>query len=319
MRIHIVNDSDPSAALRLSRESLSKELDAANIGDCSITESDGNCLPDDADILFACVKPDVISLKTKLPSLKWVQVISAGVEAILPTLPPEVRLTNSSGVHGEKGGEFVLTAALMLNYRIPSFASDKIVQRWAPVFETPARGKHVTLLGVGGIGGKASKRLRDNGYKVIGVTRTGKADVELDGCVPVEQIDSVLPETDVLVSTLPNTPATRNLIDRRRLEMLPRCAGLVVVGRAAVVDYSALAEMLESGRIQGAVLDVFGQEPLPAGDPLWTCRNLIMTPHCSVDDHATYMDGCLEIFIDNLQRFQRGEALRNEVNPDLGY
>jgi phosphoglycerate dehydrogenase-like enzyme len=321
MRIHIINDRDPAAALRLSPQELvdcaaASGLDAKEL---VISEGDGSHYPDDADVVFACVKPNVSALKEKLPSLRWVQVISAGVEAIIPTLPGGVALTNASGVHGEKGGEFVLAAALMLNYRIPGFVSDKAEGKWQPRFETPARGKRVTLLGVGGIGGEAARRLRSNGYYVTGVTRSGRADVELDHCIATDMLDGVLSETDVLVSTLPATPATRGLIDRRRLGLLPQRAGIVVVGRAAVLDYAAMAEMLEAGRLSGAVLDVFDMEPLPAGDRLWSCRNLIMTPHCSVDDHVTYMAGCLSIFTDNLKRLERGEPLRNEVDPKLGY
>lgn len=321
MRIHILNDRDPAAALRLCPQELAESAAAAGLDTAGlvISEGDGSRYPDDADIVFACVKPDVSALKKRLPSLRWVQVISAGVEAIIPTLPGTVALTNASGVHGEKGGEFVLAAALMLNYRIPGFVSDKAAGKWRPLFETPARGKRVTLLGVGGIGSEAARRLRANGYHVTGVTRAGRADVDLDNCIATDALDSVLAETDVLVSTLPATPATRGLIDKRRLEILPERAGIVVVGRAAVIDYAVMADMLEAGRLVGAVLDVFDIEPLPAGDRLWSCPNLIMTPHCSVDDHATYMAGCLSIFNDNLKRLENGEPLRNEVDPKLGY
>jgi phosphoglycerate dehydrogenase-like enzyme len=321
MRIHIINDRDPNAALGLSRERLEAELSLNSLAaaDYEISEGASGAVPDDAEVVFTCVKPDVAALKSSMPSLRWVQVISAGVEAILPTLPDDVLLTNASGVHGDKGGEFVLAAALMLNYLIPGFVSDKAARRWQPVFATPARGKTVTLLGVGGIGREAARRLRQNGFHVTGVTRGGRADVDLDAVISVDHLDTVLASTDILASTLPLTPETQNVVDRRRLEMLPKHAGVVVVGRAAVVDYAVMAEMLSAGRLSGAVLDVFPEEPLPGSDALWDCPNLIMTPHCSVDDHATYMEGCLGIFIDNLKRFARGEMLRNQIDPQQGY
>jgi len=94
---------------------------------------------------------------------------------------------------------------------------------------------------------------------------------------------------------------------------------VVVVGRAAVFDYDALADGLADGRLGGAVLDVFPQEPLPAESRLWSCPRLIMTPHCSLDDHAVYLDGCLDIFVDNLRRFCAGEPLVNVVEAARGY
>ncbi len=317
----MLNDPNASEAMSLSRKRLLDRLAAAGLraeqGD--VTEGVMGAAPQDADVIFACCKPDIGLLKHQMPSLSWVQVISAGVDQVLPKLAPGVLLTNSSGVHAAKGGEFVLTAALMLVYRIPAFVADKDVRRWQPEFVTPAAGKRVTLLGVGGIGGAAAGRLRQNDFHVIGVTRSGVSNVALDGSIPVGRLDEVLSQTDILVSTLPSTPATRNLIDRRRLSALPRRAGIVVVGRAAVVDYDAMADLLRSDHLSGAVLDVFPVEPLPASDNLWSCPNVIMTPHCSVDDHATYIDGCLDIFIDNVARFRDGQPLRNLVDPALGY
>jgi phosphoglycerate dehydrogenase-like enzyme len=141
----------------------------------------------------------------------------------------------------------------------------------------------------------------------------------VDACVTTDGLDAALVRTDILVSTAPLTPATRHLVDRRRLELLPRGAGVVLVGRAAVLDCDALAEMLTRGRLGGAVLDVFPEEPLPPGHPLWDCPRLVMTPHCGLDDHARYIDACLDIFCGNLARFAAGEPLVNVVDPARGY
>lgn len=320
MRIAVINDPSAPAALSLSEAQMRARLAGLPAAtDIVVTAAGPDLSPADAEIVFACKKPDIAALKRSMPSLRWVQVISAGVEAILPTLPDDVWLTNASGVHGEKGGEFVLAAALMLNYRIPQFVADKAERRWQPVFATPAKGKRVTLLGVGGIGATAARRLRQNGFIVTGVTRSGAPNADLDHSISVDRLDEVLPLTDILVSTLPATPQTRGLIDRTRLESLPRHAGVIVVGRAAVVDYGAMAEMLTAGTLGGAVLDVYPVEPLPTADTLWDCPNLVMTPHCSVDDHETYMNGCLDIFVDNLGRFMRNEPLRNLIDRELGY
>ncbi|RVA27037.1 D-2-hydroxyacid dehydrogenase, partial [Mesorhizobium sp. M7D.F.Ca.US.004.03.1.1] len=141
----------------------------------------------------------------------------------------------------------------------------------------------------------------------------------LDKSVSVDQLDSVLSETDVLVSTLPLTSATQGLIDSRRLALLGAGAGIIIVGRAKVFDCEALADALDAGRLSGAVMDVFPVEPLPPSHRLWSTRSLLMTPHCSVDDHVGYVDRCIAIFADNLTRMAKGEPLRNAVNPALGY
>jgi len=321
MRIHIHNSASGPSELSLSVDALADRLAKEGVPLQRLAITSGAMLAEvpDADVLFSCEKVDIGRAKSLMPSLQWVQVISAGVEGYLSTLPDTVKLTNASGVHGEKGGEFVLAAALMLNYRIPKFATDQKERRWQPEFATPAKGKRVTLLGLGGIGSEAAKALRSRGFNVTGVTRSGKSDVSVDIMISVDMIDSILPQTDILVSTLPLTSESRNLISRERLETMPDHAGIIVVGRAAVVDYEAMIDLLIAGRLGGAVLDVFPQEPLPGDSRIWNCPNLIMTPHCSVDDHSIYMSRCLDIFADNVQRFLREEPLRNLIDPALGY
>lgn len=325
LRIHIENDASGAEALRLTAARLRGRLAEAGLLDATVEVSengDASALASamaGSDVLFACRKLSVAEAKRAAPDLAWVQVISAGVDSLVADLPDGVVLTNASGVHGPKGGEYALAAALMLTYRIPAFASDKNAVQWQPSFGGTARGKRVLLLGVGGIGAAAAPWLRQHGMVVTGITRSGRAGVELDRCIGPEDLDATLAKTDILISTLPLTPQTRHLIDRRRLELLPQGAGVVVLGRANVFDYDAMADLLETGHLDGAVLDVFPQEPLPAEHRLWRTPRLIMTPHCSVDDHAVYMDRCLDIFVDNVRRFRAGERLINIVNPALGY
>lgn len=320
MHIHIENGPAP---LTLSAEVLRQRLKAEGLERLTVSENHDPEMFEQAvapaDILFLCRKVDLTAARRAAATLRWVQVISAGVEAYLPTLPEGVELTNASGIHGGKGGEFILAAAMMLNFQIPKFIADKGERRWAPVYGGPIAGKRVTLMGVGGVGSVAARLLRQHGAQVTGVTRSGTTPVELDRCLPVGRLDEVLAETEILISTLPLTPETDGLVDARRLAALPIGAGIVNVGRAGVFDYDALAAGLKSGALGGAVLDVFPKEPLPKEDPLWNCPNLIMTPHCSVDDHTGYIDGCLDIFIKNLRRWRDGQPLHNRVDPDRGY
>lgn len=326
MHIHIETQAGD---LLITADALAARLAEAGFGDelaagrLSISQNDTpSRFPDSvgsADILIAGRLLDIAAAKATSPRLRWVQTIAAGVERFLPGLPDDVQLTNASGVHGAKGGEFVLAAVLMLNYAIPRFVDDKAARRWAPSFGAPIEGKTCVLLGVGGIGTAAAGALRQRGVRVIGVTRSGTADADLDGVVPVEGLDDVLPQADFVVSTLPLTPETAGLMDRRRLQGLKPGAGVVVVGRADVFDYAALADLLREGRLGGAVLDVFPVEPLPSTHPLWDCPRLIITPHCSVDDHTIYVPRCLDIFADNLGRLLAGRPLVNLVDRARGY
>ncbi|AMJ61471.1 NAD(P)-dependent oxidoreductase [Bosea sp. PAMC 26642] len=175
------------------------------------------------------------------------------------------------------------------------------------------------MLGVGAIGTAAARRLQGFGLSVTGVTRSGMSDAPLNRCVPVASLDTVLSETDYLVSSLPLTAATAGLVSRPRLAMLPAGAGIVSVGRANVFDCDALLEALHSGHLGGAVLDVFPFEPLPSDSRFWTAPRTIITPHCSLDDHVAYRDACLSIFADNVRRYVEGTPLRNVVDPALGY
>jgi phosphoglycerate dehydrogenase-like enzyme len=126
-------------------------------------------------------------------------------------------------------------------------------------------------------------------------------------------------QADFVVVTTPLTPETRGLVGAKELDCLPRHAGLVNLGRGPVVDYDTLSQKLWTRELSGAVLDVFHEEPLPPESPMWAAPNVIMSPHCAVDDGRAYVDRCLDIFIDNLRRYLGGRPLRNVVDPALGY
>lgn len=324
LRVHIQNPPGPAGELTLTPERLAAAIDArpALAGRVVLSEAEGDALPPsmaDAEVLFMGTKLSLTAARRRAPGLRWVQSTFAGVEATLKDMPADLLLANASGVHAEKGGEFVLAAALMLSYRIPQLLVEQAAQRWTPIFEPTLRTRRVTILGVGAIGGGAAKALRLHGCHVTGVTRSGKAEAELDRLTDLSALDQVLAETDILVSTLPHTPETRGLIDRRRIDLLPPGAGIIVVGRAAVLDYDAMLDRLDAGTLSGAVLDVFPVEPIPAASRIWTTPRLIVSPHCSVDDLSVYLDRCLDIFLDNLERDLSGRPLVNLVDPSRGY
>ena len=255
------------------------------------------------------------------PKLKWIHCIGAGVEHLCPMdwVPAGVTITNNKGAHADKAGEFALMAVLMLHNKMPTILSNQRSATWNSLFSTPIEGKTVGLVGVGSIGGGAAVQLNKMPVHIIGVSRHGKPHPEVHEMVAMDQLDEVLPRMDYIFVSLPSTPETRGLFDRERLQSLKAGAGIINVGRGSTFDYVALASLLASGHLSGAIIDVFDEEPLPSASPLWAAPNFVVTPHVSADDGDSYVPITLELFFDNLARYLEGEALRNVVRPELGY
>ena len=271
-----------------------------------------------AEVLLAG-QLDPSGLATGAPRLKWIQSTSAGVEKFVAVVPPGVILTNASGVHGPKGGEYAMTALLMLNHRVPHFVTSQRAARWDRAWSTPVGGKTVVVIGAGAIGLAAARLARRFGMHTLGISRSGRARPAIERMYRTKDLGKVLPRADFVLVTTPLTPETRDLLGREELDLLPRHAGIVNLGRARVVDYDALAEKLRKGELSGAVLDVLPEEPLPADSPLWSTPNLIISPHCGVDDAEVYVARCLDIFFANLKRYLAGRPLKNVVDLTLGY
>jgi len=276
----------------------------------------------DADVLIFMgldFKPE--GFAERAPKLRWIQMTSAGVEHIMPFdwLPGHVVMTNNNGVHAEKHGEFGITAVLMLNNNVPVMTTNQRDSRWHTIFGTPVRGKTLAVVGVGAIGGSIARHAKRLGMHVIGVRRGGDRHPAVDRMYKPTQLDKVLPQADFLVVTLPGTEETRNLIDAKALDLLKPTAGVVNMGRAISMDYDALRRKLEKGELAGAVLDAHDPEPLPSDSPLWTTKNLIVSPHCSSSDKLRYVPDTLDQTFENLERFMAGKPLLRRIDKGLGY
>lgn len=273
-----------------------------------------------ADVLLTWNLPTE-GLAQRAQNLRWIHCIGAGVEHLLPLdwLPANVELTNNKGVHSEKAGEYGLMAVLMLHNHIPAMATNQRNQKYDTIYSTPIAGKMIVVVGTGSLGGAAIRKLATLGANVIGVNRHGG---NVKGChsvVPASEIDKVLPDADILYLAIPDTPETKGLIDRRRLDLLKPTCGVVNIGRQSAMDYDALCDKLESGELSGAILDVFTPEPIEKRSRLWATPNLIITPHVSADDGDRYVSLTLDLFFRNLERFVNGKELINRVNRRLGY
>ena len=245
---------------------------------------------------------------------------SAGLDIVpFDKLPPGVPVLNNSGTHGPKAGEYGIMAILMLATRMPELYTAQRNGQWKRLSGSVLEGRTVTVLGLGSLGGAVAQRAGQFGMRVTGVRTKAEPHPECERVIAMTDLDGVLPETEFLVVTLPLTPATRTIIDRRRLALLPPKAGLVNIGRGPLLDQEAVCDALDAGTLGGAVLDVFVPEPVPAGHRLWTTPNLIMTPHVSCDDPVTYNVRSLEIFLENVAALEAGRPLPNLFLPERGY
>ena len=273
-----------------------------------------------SDILLAWNFPTK-NLKKISPNLKWIHVVSAGVEHLLPLdwMFDDLVLPNSSGVHAKKAGEYGLMAILMLQNHITKIVTNQKNKEFISLFSNPIAGKTVVVVGTGSLGSSMAKHINLLGANVIGVNKKGK---KVEGCnevITVENIDNVLPNADFLYLAVPETPDTKNLISKERLDMLKPSCGIVNVGRQSVMDYEVLSKKLHNNEIAGAILDVFSHEPLDKSSKLWNTPNLIITPHVSSDDNGDYVRLTLNIFIKNLKLFIEKKNLINQIDKKLGY
>jgi phosphoglycerate dehydrogenase-like enzyme len=273
-----------------------------------------------ADALLLTGQADLTALEERAPRLRWLHYTSAGVEWLLGGhFPPGLAITNASGTHEPKAAEFSLLSVLMLNNRIPELMNAQQQRQWRQLPAPTVAGKTVVILGMGALGGAAAGALKPLGLRVIGVSRSGRPHPAADAVHRTAALHEILPQADFLLITLPLTPETDGLLDRAALDLLPRHAGVINIGRGPVLDAGALADKLREGSIGGAVLDALPVEPLPAQSPLWDVPNLIVTPHCGLYDPVGYGPRCLAMFCENLRRFRDGAPLAHVVESDRGY
>lgn len=249
-------------------------------------------------------------------NLTWIHVIGAGTDHLEPLewVPAGVTLTNSSGVHADRAGEFIATGLLMLNSMIPMHLEAQAARSWDARYSTVIKGKTVVIVGVGSIGGAAARRAEELGLHVRGVRRNA-ADTHphVHQMFSTEQINEALNGADYLVVCAALTPGTRGLIGREQLELLGPDGGVINTSREALMNYDELESLLREGRLGGAILDVFEQEPLSAESTLWDCPRLVITPHVS-SDPRDYTAMMLKIFVKNLDNFARGAEMTNVIS-----
>ncbi|MDB0053919.1 D-2-hydroxyacid dehydrogenase [Candidatus Pelagibacter sp.] len=274
----------------------------------------------DADILLGWQFPTK-NIQVIAPNLKWIHVSSAGVNHLLPFnwMKDDLILTNSSGVHAKKAGEFGLMSILMLQNQVTKIVTNQKNKEFVTLFSKPIDGHKVVVVGTGSLGGAMIKHISKLGVDVIGVNRKGE---DVDGCSKVitfDKIDEVLSLADFLYLAVPETEETKGLINKKRLDSLKSNCGIVNIGRQSVLDYEALRIKLQNNELGGAILDVFSHEPISKESNLWDTPNLIITPHISSDSKGNYIEMVLKIFFKNLKLFIENKELTNQVDRKFGY
>lgn len=261
-------------------------------------------------------------------NLKWFCTCWAGVnhylqEGVLPN--STCLLSNSSGAYGVSISEHIIMTALILMRRFEAYENimkNTAVREWRhdiPMYSLC--GSRITTLGTGDIGSTFAKRVRSFDPKsVIGVSRSGRQLKEYDKVLQVTELDSVLPQTDLLVMSLPETPETIGILNRDRIALLPEDAFVVNVGRGSAIDEKALTDALNEGKLAGAALDVMQTEPVPADSPLRTAKNILLTPHCAGQMTLDYTrEKSVEMFCEDLENYLSGKALVYGVSKERGY
>ncbi|MEV4344467.1 2-hydroxyacid dehydrogenase [Actinoplanes sp. NPDC049596] len=246
------------------------------------------------------------ALMTRLPALRLVQTLHAGIEQWQGRLPDGVLLSTARGAHGAATAEWALAGLLAVHRDLPGFAADQAAGRWRWRTTDSLHGKRVLILGAGDLGSSLRRMLTPFDVEVTMVARRHRPGVRT-----LDEVPTLLPEHDVVALMLPHSPGTHHLVDRDFLALLPDGAVLVNAARGALVDTGALLTELRRGRLR-AVLDVTDPEPLPAGHPLWTAPGVLITPHVGGGVHD-YRVRAWRVVAAQIAQFARGETPDNLV------
>lgn len=255
------------------------------------------------------------------PSIRWIHATSAGVDALLfPALvESDLPLTNARGIFDRSIAEYVLGAILIF---VKDFHGSLAYQRrhqWHHRDTERLAGRRALVVGAGSIGREIARLLSANGIEVEGIARRAReADADFIAVHAVDDLHKRLPAADFVILAAPLTEATSGLFDRATFERMAPHARLINVGRGPLVQTPALVDVLRERRIAGAALDVFEQEPLPLGHPLWDMPNVIITAHMA-GDFIGWREALVDQFVDNLKRWREGRPLNNLVDKQRGY
>lgn len=260
---------------------------------------------------------------TMAPRVRWVHSFSAGVNNSLceEFVCSEVPLTNGRGAFSRTLAEFAIGVTLYFAKDFPRLLRQQAQGVWQEFDSEEIHGKTMGIIGFGDIGQAVAARAADFGMRVVATRRRPEREEKKHSgfrILPATAIREVMAESDYVVVALPLTRETKGVVGARELAAMKPTGVLINIGRGAAVDESALIEALREKRIRGAGLDVFETEPLPPGHPFFSMENVLLSPHTA--DHVPgWEEPAMQVFLDNFERYRRGEPLRNVVDKELGY
>ncbi|MGC1463394.1 MAG: D-2-hydroxyacid dehydrogenase [Terracidiphilus sp.] len=256
------------------------------------------------------------------PRVRWVHSRSAGLDkSLFPELVRSpVPLTNGSGVFSPSLGEFALAAILYFAKDFPRMLRNQRAGRWEQFLVDEIAGQTVGIVGYGDIGRAVASRVHAMGMRVLALKRHAPAspDPLVAQFFRQDELAKMLAGCDYVVVAAPLTRETRHMIGDAAFAAMKSTAVIINIGRGPVIDQVALVRALTDGKIRGAGLDVFEQEPIPAGDPIYKLDNVLVSPHCA-DQTKTWLQQAMRFFLQQYNRFCTHQPLKNVVEKHLGY
>jgi phosphoglycerate dehydrogenase-like enzyme len=250
--------------------------------------------------------PHTVDIAARMPSLRIMQTLTAGVDHVRGQVPDGVVLCNARGVHDASTAELAVTLMLAALRQVPQFVRAQERGEWVSTSTPALADKTVLIVGYGSIGAAVERRLDGFEVELLRVARSRR-----DGVAELAELPDLVPRADVVILTVPLSAQTRGMVDAPFLARMRAGALLVNIARGAVVDTDALLAELSTGRLRAA-LDVTDPEPLPADHPLWRAAGLLLTPHVGGNTSA-FMPRALRLVREQLQRYATGEQLANIV------
>lgn len=249
---------------------------------------------------------------------RWVANGGAGTDHFGQWDPQKTTVTNAAGVAAGMMAEYILGGFLHFTLDIPGLQKDKAARVWNARKVSPLAGKTLLIVGLGHTGRAVASRAKAFGMTVLGTRARPQPMEHVDEVHAADHLHDLLPRADFIAVTTPLVPATRGLIGAQEIAAMKQGVIFADVSRGGVVDQTALYAALKDRHVSGAALDVFETEPLPETSPFWALENVIISPHCS-SVYAEWEQASFELFLQNLDRWMRGERLVNIVDPARGY
>jgi len=258
----------------------------------------------------------IAAILPEMPAIKWVQSTWAGVTPLTALDRRDYTLTGVKDVFGPQISEYVMGYLLAHELKVLERMEQQRQGKWFDVPSGVVHGKRMGVMGTGSIGAHIARTARVFGISTVGLNLSGEPSKAFDEVMPVTRLHEFLDGLDYLVSTLPQTESTDRLLDGAALKRLPAHAYFVNVGRGNVIDDVALVDALRNETLAGAALDVFDEEPIPQGSPLWHAPNVSISAHIAAISHPSLI---APIFVENYQRYHAGQPLNHVVDFDKGY